>query len=263
MNSKTVEVVSYNVEWPKMFAAEAVLIKQALGENCLQVHPIGSTAVPGLSAKPIIDIIPVVRDIMKVDEANGRMKQLGYEAKGENGMLFRRYFEKGREVRTHNVHVYEEGNSEIERHLKFRDWMRSHTEDRTLYEKLKKDLAIKYPNDILSYCFGKELFVAGIDKKTGFKGLRVVKALTPREWDAIGRFRESDKYTGTFDQKENLCFVLYQGSEIIGYAHIQVSLEKRAILLTIFVDEPYRNQGVDEKFLAMCERWIKQQGLSG
>lgn len=272
MNRKMVEVVPYNAEWPKLFEAEAILIKRALGGNCLRVHHIGSTSVIGMKAKPIIDIIPVVRDIMQVDKANEAMRQFGYEARGENGMLFRRYFEKGGEVRTHNVHVFEEGNPEIERHLKFRDWMRSHADDRELYGKLKEDLAVKYPNDILSYCFGKDHFVAGIDKKTGFNGLRVVKALTPREWDAVGHFRKkycfgkvsscdasSDKGTLAFDQKDHIHFVLYQGVEIIGYAHIQLLVEQKAIIKIIFIDEPYQNQDIDGKFLAMCERWLKQQ----
>lgn len=165
MNREKIEVVPYNAEWSKMFEEDAILIKMALGNNCLHVHHIGSTSVPGMRSKPIIDIIPVVQDIMKVDQANERMQQLGYEAKGENGMLFRRYFEKGQKLRTHNVHVFEDGNPEIDRHVKFRDWMRSHADDRELYGKLKEDLAIKYPNDILSYCFGKELFVTRIDKK--------------------------------------------------------------------------------------------------
>lgn len=271
MNKNMVEVVPYNAEWPKMFEAEALLIKGTFGDNCLQVHHIGSTSVMGMKAKPIIDIIPVVRDITKVDKANEAMRQLGYECKGENGMLFRRYFEKGPEVRTHNVHVFEEGNPEIERHIKFRDWMRSHADDRELYGKLKENLAVKYPNEILSYCFGKDHFVAGIDKKTGFNGLRVVKALTPREWDAVEYFRKqhffgkvssrddsSDMATLVFDQKNHIYFVLYQGVEIIGYAHIQLLVEQRAIINIIFIDAPYQNQDIDGKFLAICERWLKQ-----
>lgn len=64
---KTIEVVPYNLQWPEMFASEAELIKQALGNNCITIHHIGSTSVPGLSAKPIIDILPVVRDIQETE----------------------------------------------------------------------------------------------------------------------------------------------------------------------------------------------------
>ena len=75
-------------------------------------------------------MLPVVRDIMKVNNANNAMQQLGYESKGEYGIAFRRYFQKGAEVRSHHAHVFEEGNPEIERHLKFCDWMRLHPTDR-------------------------------------------------------------------------------------------------------------------------------------
>lgn len=120
-----VEVVPYDPSWPELFAAEAKRIREALGPNCTLIHHIGSTSVPGLSAKPIIDILPVVRDILEVDRVTEAMERLGYEAKGENGIAFRRFFEKGKKVRTHNVHVYEEGDPEIDRYLRFRDWMRS------------------------------------------------------------------------------------------------------------------------------------------
>jgi len=118
--------------------------------NCIDVHHIGSTSVPGLAAKPVIDMVPVVRDIMDVEKSNHAMQQLGYEAKGEYGIPFRRYYQKGGEQRTHNVHVFEEGNPEIERHLKFRDWMISHADDRDAYAKIKQELAQKYPNDIMA-----------------------------------------------------------------------------------------------------------------
>ncbi len=159
---KNIEVVPYSPEWPKMFASEAELIKQALGNNCITVHHIGSTSVPNLSAKPIIDILPVVKDIQEVDKATKALESLGYEAKGEYGIAFRRYFQKGKNARTHNVHVYQEGDPEINRYLKFRDWMRSHPDDAEKYAKLKEGLAAKFPEDILQYCNGKDAFVASI-----------------------------------------------------------------------------------------------------
>jgi GrpB-like predicted nucleotidyltransferase (UPF0157 family) len=107
-------------------------------------------------------MLPVVRDIQEVDKATKAMESLGYEAKGEYGMAFRRYFQKGKNIRTHHVHVYQEANPEISRYLKFRDWMRSHTSDAENYGKLKLELAKKFPYDILQYCNGKDAFVASI-----------------------------------------------------------------------------------------------------
>ena len=71
-------VVPYSLEWPEMFSSEAELIKQALGNNCTTIHHIGSTSVPGLSAKPIIDMLPAVRDIQEFDKATKTMESLGY-----------------------------------------------------------------------------------------------------------------------------------------------------------------------------------------
>src|SRR3569832_920194 len=149
-----IEVVGYDPKWPELFASEAELVKQALGSNCTQVHHIGSTSVPGLSAKPIIDMVPVVRDIQEVDNAIEAMESLGYEAKGEYGIAFRRYFQKGKNRRTHNEHVYQEGNPEIRRYLLFRDWMRSHKDDAENYGKLKLVFALLFLFVFLLFCFG-------------------------------------------------------------------------------------------------------------
>ena len=165
--ARNVKVVPYDPRWPEMFREESIKIEQALGNNCSGVHHIGSTAIPGLSAKPIIDILPVVKDIVEVDAATKAMENLGYEAKGENGMAFRRFFQKGKEVRTHHVHVYEKEDPEIDRYLKFRDWMCSNKEDFQAYSTLKLELVSKFPQDIFQYCLGKDLFVAGIDAKDG------------------------------------------------------------------------------------------------
>lgn len=268
--TRIIEVVPYQNEWPSMFEAEAKLIKEALGDNCITIHHIGSTAVPGLAAKPVIDLLPVVKNILQVDQSTAAMQQLGYEARGESGMLFRRYFPKGGDLRTHNVHAYEEGNPEIERYVKFRDWMIAHPEDREAYGKLKKELALKYPHDILGYCMGKDEFVASIDAKTGFEGGRVVQALTDREWETVRLLRQkyffdkvpiSDPYTWSFNHADHVHLVLYKGSNIVGYSHIQLWPDKRAALLMMVIDEGYRNSGVGGGFLKICERWLKEQGI--
>ncbi len=266
MNSN-IEVVRYDPNWPSMFNQEAALIQQTLGSNCLTIHHIGSTSVPGLCAKPIIDILPVVKNILEVDKAAKAMERLGYEAKGEHGIAFRRYFQKGREVRSHNVHVYEEVDPEIDRYLKFRDWMRSHEDDAQAYANLKIELATKFPQDILRYCFGKDAFVANIDMKDGFSGWRMVQALTDREWTAVRTLRQKnffksniDPYTWTFEHKDHIHFVFYKNAEIIGYAHLQLWPERRAALRIIVIEEAYRNHGFGSQFLKLCERWLYHQG---
>ncbi len=267
-SKKIIEIVPYNLQWPEMFASEAKLIKQAMGSNCVTIHHIGSTSVPGLSAKPIIDILPVVENILEVDKTTQAMESLGYEAKGEYGIAFRRYFQKGKDIRTHNVHVYEEGDPEIDRYLKFRDWMRSHHDDAQAYANLKLELAAKFPEDILRYCNGKDDFVARIDAKDGFDGWRMVKALTDREWAAARALRQKyffksnvDPYAWTFDHKDHIHFVFYKNADIIGYAHLQLWTEARAALRIIVIDENYRNRRFGSHFLKLCERWLCHQGF--
>jgi GrpB-like predicted nucleotidyltransferase (UPF0157 family)/GNAT superfamily N-acetyltransferase len=265
---KNIEVVSYNPKWSEIFQGEAKLVQEALGSNCITIHHIGSTSVPGLSAKPIIDMLPVVRDILEVHKASKAMESLGYEAKGEYGIAFRRYFQKVEGVDAFNVHVYEMGDPEIDRYLKFRDWMRSHEEDAQNYAKLKLELVTKFPQDILQYCSGKDTFVATIDAKDGFDGWRVVQALTDREWSAVRNLRnqyffklKTDPYTWTFEHKNHIHFIFYKNTEIIGYAHLQLWPEGRAALRIIVIDERYRNLGFGRQFLELCERWLSHQGF--
>ena len=197
------------------------------------------------------------------------MQELGYEAKGEYGILFRRYFQKGGNHHTHHAHVFEVGNPEIERHMKFRDWMRTHFEDRENYATLKQELSRQYPDDITAYCLGKDEFIANIDKKTGFDGLRVVSALTTREWDAARHFRQfyffdkvglSDPYTWTFEHEAHAHLILYHGTGIVGYAHLQFWPDNRAAMRIIVIDETKRKCHFGSKLLALCEKWLKSRG---
>ncbi|MBX9977095.1 MAG: GNAT family N-acetyltransferase [Alphaproteobacteria bacterium] len=267
---KNIHIAPYDPAWPYMFEKEATLIQQALGDNCITVHHIGSTAVPDLAAKPIIDMIPVVCDITHVDLSNKAMAALGYEAKGECGMLFRRYFQKGDLKRTHNVHVYEQGNPEIQRHLLFRDWMQNHANDRKSYEQLKYTLAQKFPDDILSYCMGKESFVMAIDHKTGWQGLRAVKALTKREWDTYHRIRKErifadfphiiyDRNHPSLTEDHHHHFLLYNDQDIVCVAHVELLSDQDAALRALATDKIHERKGYGSYMLVLIERWIKHQ----
>lgn len=267
----TIKIMTYHSDWPQMFNEESDMIRAALGPNCLAVYHIGSTSVPGLAAKPIIDIMPVVKDILMVDQRIKEMETLGYQAKGEYGIPFRRYFQKGLSPRTHNVHVFEEGNPEIHRHLNFRDWMRTHEEDKHAYANLKQELAQQHHSDAMAYCLGKEPFIIGIDAKAGSMELRIMHALTQREWQAVRHFRQhyffnnldvGDPYTWTFTHPDHVHFVLLKGTGIVGYAHLQMWPDSRAALRIIVIEEPYRRQGIGRQFLAMCERWLQHQNIN-
>ena len=159
-------VTEYNPKWPEMFERESEKIKQILGANCASIYHIGSTSVEGLAAKPIIDIMPVVKDLESVDLISSEFEAIGYEYLGEFGITGRRYLRKGGEKRTHQVHIFAQSDStNIERHLAFRDYLCSHEDTKAAYAKLKRELAKKYPYDIDGYCDGKEKFVKEVEAK--------------------------------------------------------------------------------------------------
>lgn len=164
--SQHIIVTEYNPAWLQMFEQEAVAIKQILGENCIAIYHIGSTSVPGLAAKPIIDIMPVVKSLTNVDKVSKQFESIGYEYMGQFGIAGRRYLRKGGDERTHQIHIFAQGdNLNINRHLAFRDYLRTHEDVRNAYAELKIRLAQKYPYDIDGYCDGKENFVKEIESK--------------------------------------------------------------------------------------------------
>src|SRR5690625_735092 len=123
-----------------MFEEEANKLCEMFGPEIMTIHHIGSTSVDGLKAQPIIDIMPVVKNISRMDEFTPAMTDLGYETKGENGIIGRRFFQKGGDNRSHHVHIFEVGSLEIEHHLVFRDYLRSHPEYVKEYGNLKENL---------------------------------------------------------------------------------------------------------------------------
>lgn len=162
---RKVVVLPYSDEWTLKFQEAAKELQVVFGSELIAIHHIGSTSVIGLSAKPIIDVMPVVKEIAKIDSFNDAMQELGYEAKGENGIAGRRYFQKGGDDRTHHVHVYEEGSPEIGRHLAFRDYLRAHPDMAKKYGELKEELAKRYPSDIAAYIGGKERLALEIERE--------------------------------------------------------------------------------------------------
>ena len=156
-----VRVVPYDPDWPAAFAVEAECIRSALRDVPVEVHHIGSTAIPEIFAKPIIDILLVVPSLELLDSQVPSMEALGYESLGEFGIVGRRYFRKTTTtgVRTHQVHAFEAGSTGARRHLAFRDYMRSHPEAAQEYSLLKQRLATEFPQSMQDYIDGKDAFV--------------------------------------------------------------------------------------------------------
>jgi GrpB-like predicted nucleotidyltransferase (UPF0157 family) len=154
-----IEVVPYNPLWPAQFESERSAIAGSLGDILDQSHHIGSTAVEGLSAKPIIDIILEVHSLESLDQATSKLEMMGYEAKGEFRIPGRRYFRKGGFHRTHQIHAFTSGDPNVLRHLAFRDYLKAHPEVMREYSELKARLAADCNDDLDRYCDGKDSFV--------------------------------------------------------------------------------------------------------
>jgi len=132
----------------------------------LACHHIGSTAIPGAWAKPIIDILLVVSDLASLDGRDEDMIALGYLPKGENGITGRRYYRKGTDdVHTHHVHAFPVGHPDIARHLTFRDYMCAHPDDARAYSDLKRSLAAQFSEDVDRYVAGKDAFIREMDRR--------------------------------------------------------------------------------------------------
>jgi GrpB-like predicted nucleotidyltransferase (UPF0157 family) len=159
--SERVIVMPYDPRWKDEYASESLDVTRCLGDNVFGIHHIGSTAIPGIHAKPIIDILVEVRDIGAVDACNHLMEDSGYEPMGEFGIRNRRYFRKDNAlgVRSHHVHVFQAGDAEVTRHLNFRDYLRATPIVAREYSDLKRSLAVAHPEDIKKYMEGKNAFI--------------------------------------------------------------------------------------------------------
>lgn len=266
-----IEVVPYNPDWPRLFKAESTQIRLALGENCIAVHHVGSTAVFGLCAKPKIDIILVAKDMQLITQ---NLENIGYEYRGEFNIPLHLGFRKRFHLTNINLHVFEEGNPEIELNLLFRDYLRNHLDALEEYAALKLELIKqdasheRVQGPFKGYTLGKDTFIKKTLDQVGFKSLCMRFCIHHDEWESARHFRNTyffdkvpmnDPYTWTFDHKDHVHFVFYQGTRIIGYTHIQLWPEHRSAIRIIVIDESLRGQGLGSRFLTLCERWLKQQ----
>lgn len=156
---RTVSIVEYDSGWPVLFANECALLRKAVGSVAKAIHHIGSTAVPGLAAKPVIDILMEVSSLEALDALSEKMTGIGYTPRGELGISGRRYFSRGGEDRTHHLHAFVVNDSNLARHLAFRDYLRANPTVAKEYGELKKNVAESCGNDLGRYCDGKDAYV--------------------------------------------------------------------------------------------------------
>lgn len=159
MTTRVLEVVDYDPAWVTLFADEQKQLAKVLAETALDIYHIGSTSVPGLAAKPVIDILVAVSGLDALDDKNQLMLSLGYMVKGENGIAGRRYFQKGGNARSHHLHAFKKGDEALTRHLAFRDYLVAHPNIAQQYGELKLALIRAGRDSSEPYMQGKNDFI--------------------------------------------------------------------------------------------------------
>lgn len=168
MHNATVVIGDYDPQWPVSYKEENDRIQAVIGHQIVAIEHVGSTAVPGLGAKPIIDIMVAVRRLTDADECVEPLTSIGYEyvPEYENEIPERRYFHKGPQgARTHHLHMVELGSDFWDRHLLFRNFLRKHPEVARQYYQLKQELATTYASDRRAYTEAKASFIESVVAK--------------------------------------------------------------------------------------------------
>lgn len=159
-----VVLAPYNVAWPEMAVRYSERL-QAVGSVLVEVHHIGSTSVPGLAAKPIIDLMPVVTNLTDLDKRQSEVTALGFEWHGELGLTGRRYCTLSDKTgaRLAQLHVFAADSAEVTRHLAFRDYLRAHHDVAQAYETEKRRARNLFPNDSHAYTDAKDAWIRSIE----------------------------------------------------------------------------------------------------
>jgi len=161
--------VTYNPTWPTLFTEERNRILEAVGQWVEEVEHVGSTAIPGLDAKPVIDLMVGLEDIAYAHSSVEPLTNLGYSYWAEGAQphhhLFVRFVDPVMSARTHNLHLVEAGGQYWEERLLFRDYLRNHPETAKEYVQLKYRLASKHCVDREAYTAAKADFVSEVERR--------------------------------------------------------------------------------------------------
>ena len=171
MNTRRVVVVPYDEKWKRDFLEIEAELRETLGGLALRIEHVGSTAVEGLSAKPIIDIDVVIEDGTVLDAVVAALAKIGYIHEGDLGIAGREAFRyEGKEhLQKHHLYVCQRDSAELRRHLAFRDYLRANRSAMREYGRIKEEGAQLYPFDIDGYIEYKSHWIEGIYREAGLE----------------------------------------------------------------------------------------------
>jgi GrpB-like predicted nucleotidyltransferase (UPF0157 family) len=161
-----IRIVDHDPEWPRCAREELARVAEALGETAVRLEHVGSTSVPGLGAKPIIDMQVSVVDIERTDDYVGPLEGLGYLFAPDPAFPDYHYFAKPHErPRSHHLHICQAASHQELRHLAVRDFLRGHPDEAASYERLKRELVRDHPQDRLAYVAGKDGYMVELEAR--------------------------------------------------------------------------------------------------
>lgn len=166
LDRNSILLVPHRAEWKSFFESEAHLLREAVGDYITAIEHIGSTAISGLDAKPIIDILIGVRTAEDARNCITSLAQIGYEYRGEQGITGRFYFRKGTgDVSTHHLNIVEMTSDFWRSHILFRDFLRQYADAAQEYGNLKRELAVTHKGNRPAYTEAKASFIEGVLEK--------------------------------------------------------------------------------------------------
>ena len=247
--SNRIMIMPYNAQWPDQFEVEKRLLATTLGNNCVAIHHVGSTAVPGLAAKNRLDIII---ESFNPEATIQPLKHAGFEYMGEFNIPLHYGFRRRTNTEV-NLHVYEPRHPEILLNILFRDYLRTHPEEREAYQKHKEALLTSNDSyqkgacNLSNYSSRKGTFIRSILTKAGFQEPRITICSEDHEQKYIDQLINQPIDD---DSDINIYCMLYQGTEIVGYASINkntYSVEK------VHLEPTHQNK--EKIFMTMLQKW--------
>jgi GrpB-like predicted nucleotidyltransferase (UPF0157 family) len=181
-------VVDYDAAWPTTFVELRRPIWEAVRNVALAIEHVGSTAIPGLAAKPVIDMDIVVRSHSAMRTVIERLAALGYAHRGNLGIEGREAFERPAGSPPHHLYACLADSTALRNHLHVRDWLRAHPQTAAAYGALKKELAARFRDDVGAYVEGKTAFLLEILREGGFAAaeLAAIAAANDRDGAPTG-----------------------------------------------------------------------------
>lgn len=263
---KSIKLSSYDPLWPQIYAQEARLIRETLGENVASLHHIGSTAVPELDAKPRIDMIAEIRAGAHVIAP---LQHLGYKYEGEWNMPLKKGFTK-RTPHEFNLHVFREGNAEVQLNILFRDYVRAHPDVRSAYAQLKRQLladpsAYIKTGFFTGYNYGKANFIRDVILKTGFEGLRFLRPAHDYEWQGFHEIlseaaqregKEYDRTSRRVPEDGQHDFILCRGVEVVAAARVYKSTHAPAEMLCLAQKATCEDKDYESILAGYIKEWL-------